>query len=60
MAPSVDCVIRNYSQDGCCIEVSSPETIPDRFKLLIKPELLKRSCKVVWRDVDKLGVTFVT
>jgi len=30
----------------------------DEFDLVILPEYLKRRCKVIWRQQDKLGVEF--
>lgn len=57
--PSVDCIIRNLSATGACLAVQSVASIPDHFTLLVKPELLKRSCRVAWRDNQKIGVHFV-
>lgn len=56
-APSIDCVVRNLSETGACLEVGSP-SIPNNFTLLIKPEFLKRSCKVAWRSASRIGVRF--
>jgi len=33
--------------------------IPDKFTLLIKPEMIKRTCRVAWRKADRMGVQFV-
>jgi hypothetical protein len=44
---AMDCIIRNLSDTGACLEVSSPFGIPDNFKLIIRPEILTRSCEVV-------------
>lgn len=57
--PSVGCIIRNLSTTGACLEVQSTANIPNHFTLLIKPELLKRSCQVAWSDNQKIGVHFV-
>jgi hypothetical protein len=59
-APAIDCVIRNKSQSGAQLAVESPAGIPDEFKLLIKPELIKRNCRVAWRKADRIGVQFVS
>ena len=58
LAPAIDCVVRNLSETGACLEVASPVGIPDDFTLLIKPELKKRDCKVAWRAADRIGVRF--
>lgn len=58
VAAAVDCVIRNMSETGAALEVESPVGIPDEFRLLIKPEFLKRNCRVVWRSAKRIGVAF--
>ena len=58
VAAAVDCVIRNMSETGAGLEVESPVGIPDEFRLLIKPEFLKRNCRVVWRSAKRIGVEF--
>lgn len=57
-APAVDCIIRNLSETGALLVVNSAG-IPDEFALVIKPEMLKRKCRVVWRSVDRIGASFV-
>ncbi len=57
-APAIDCVIRNMSQTGAMLAVEATVSIPDHFTLLIKPELIKRECQVVWRKTDGIGVRF--
>ena len=55
---SIDCIIRNLSDTGALLECSSAAKIPDSFILIIKPELLKRSCDVAWRLERRIGVQF--
>ena len=52
------CVIRNLSDTGACLEMSGPQNLPDHFKLLIKPEDITRNCHVQWRSLEKIGVNF--
>jgi PilZ domain-containing protein len=59
LALGIDCVIRNMSKTGACLQVESPARIPTDFTLLIKPELLKRNCQIAWRSADRIGVRFV-
>ena len=58
-AAAIDCVIRNLSVTGACLEVDSSVGIPDDFTLLIKPEHLKRNCRVAWRAARRIGVRFI-
>jgi hypothetical protein len=46
------------SDTGAALEVESPVGIPDDFSLLIRPEILKRRCQVVWRKERRIGVRF--
>ena len=59
LAAGVDCVIRNLSDKGASLEVESPVGIPDDFSLLIRPETIKRNCRVKWRSANRIGVHFV-
>jgi PilZ domain len=55
---SLDCLIRNISATGACLELKGTATIPTSFKLTIKPDSLFRDCKVVWQDGHRVGVLF--
>jgi hypothetical protein len=59
VAAAIDCLIRNMSETGAALEIEAPIRIPDEFTLLIKPEFLKRHCRVVWRSAKRIGVQFV-
>jgi PilZ domain-containing protein len=56
-----DCIIRNLSDGGACLEITSEVSIPDTFRLVIKPECLVRGCEVCWRNAHahRMGVRFV-
>lgn len=54
----IECVIRNMSDAGACLELSNPALPPENFTLIIKPELLTRSCQVVWRSSNRIGVRY--
>ena len=56
--PDVECIIRSLSATGASIEVKNPESLPDSFMLIIRPEIIRRSCKVAWREEGKIGVHF--
>ena len=58
-AADTDCVIRNLSAIGAALDVERTAGIPDEFTLLIKPEIVKRQCRVVWRSEKRIGVEFV-
>jgi hypothetical protein len=58
LAAAVDCIVRNMSASGACLEIKGPVGIPDYFTLVIKPECVKRNCRVVWRSAERIGVLF--
>jgi len=41
------------------LTLEGPIRTPEEFTLLIKPEMIKRPCRVVWRKADKIGVQFI-
>lgn len=55
---SISCVLRNISEGGVALDVSSQVAVPDHFTLIIHAENKVRSCAVVWRSERRLGVTF--
>jgi len=46
------------SERGALLEVSNPAGIPDVLTLIIKPEIVRRTCVVAWRSGIKIGVKF--
>jgi hypothetical protein len=58
--PPVECVIRDMSDSGARLVITSPITfLPQRFSLwLDKKGKVQRECKVVWARAPYLGVSF--
>lgn len=54
----VACTVRDCSDIGALIEVRAAEGIPDSFQLIAPQAALDRSCTVVRRTQDTLGVRF--
>lgn len=55
---TIDCVVRNISETGAALEVTSPVGIPAEFNLLIAGNIAKRPCQVVWVRQNRIGVAF--
>ena len=53
----IDCVVRNLSDRGACLNVESPVGIPDTFDLVIDRASV-RNCRVTWRTATQIGVEF--
>ncbi|MBN9602618.1 MAG: PilZ domain-containing protein [Afipia felis] len=54
----INCFVRNISETGASIEVSTPLFIPDRFTLHIPSDQLSRRCHIVWRNGKRFGLAF--
>ena len=55
---AIDCTIRNFSETGAALEVSSPVGIPENFTLFLQVDRTQLSCRVVWRKEKRIGVKF--
>jgi hypothetical protein len=54
----VDCTVRNLSSKGALLLVASLAGVPQTFDLLLEATGEHRSCRVIWRGEDRLGVEF--
>jgi hypothetical protein len=53
------CIVSDFSSGGAKITGVRVRTIPDEFKLHITPDRGRaRTCRVIWRTDDALGVEF--
>jgi hypothetical protein len=55
---AIDCTVRNFSETGAALDVTSPVGIPDRFTLLIQADRIHLPCTVTWRKEKRIGVKF--
>ena len=58
LGAKIDCTVRNFSEAGACLVVTSPVGIPNHFDLVLDREKVPRHCHVVWRNANRLGVEF--
>lgn len=52
------CTVRNLSETGARIKVTSQLGIPDAF-LLVFDDGRRAECRVAWRKADEIGVAFL-
>lgn len=52
-----ECTIRNLSDTGAALEMSTTLGVPAQFTLAY--DKIERQCTVVWRTERKLGVAFI-
>ncbi len=55
---AIDCVVRNLSETGAAVNVESPVGIPSKITLFVAVDHVRRSCTVVWRKGNRIGVRF--
>jgi hypothetical protein len=55
----IDCIVRNVSETGACLEIESPVGVPNVFTLVINKDGVKHACHVAWRSARRIGVCFV-
>ena len=53
----IDCVIRNLSAGGACMEVDT-HFLPDECDLSIHIDCANHHCRVAWRTQNRIGVAF--
>ena len=56
-APKLECVIRNISESGALLQVSTTFGIPTTFDLILGD--VTRPCRTVWRSETTIGIAFV-
>jgi len=56
--PVILCVMRDVSEDGALLEVSHPEWLPRRFRLIVEAMGIESDCEVVRRTEVAVGVRF--
>lgn len=55
---AIDCTVRNLSETGAALDVTSPLGIPQHFTLVIAADKSHLPCHVVWRKEKRIGVKF--
>jgi PilZ domain len=55
---AIDCTVRNFSDTGAALDVTSPVGIPGQFTLFIQAEGTHLACTVIWRKEKRIGVRF--
>jgi len=55
---TLDCVVRNMTEEGAHLKLESTNSVPDRFDLLINQENLLYPAEVAWRNMTDIGIRF--
>jgi hypothetical protein len=57
-AKEIDCVICDLTNLGAGLRISPALRAPDTFDLVFDSVLFNRRCNVMWKNGDRLGVSF--
>jgi hypothetical protein len=55
----IECLVCNMSPSGASIEIKGTVCIPESFNLMIDSEQIDKTCRVVWRKYQRIGVAFI-
>jgi hypothetical protein len=55
----VECLVCNLSESGAAIELKGAIYVPESFNLTVDSERIDKSCRVVLRKYQRLGVIFI-
>jgi hypothetical protein len=54
----IDCLVRDVSIGGACLELNNTAAVPDEFDLTFDTARTLRACRVAWRSESRVGVAF--
>jgi antitoxin (DNA-binding transcriptional repressor) of toxin-antitoxin stability system len=57
---TLDCIVRNLSEDGALLVVSDAVALPNAFDLDIARHQRSYVARIRWRDGERVGVAFDT
>jgi len=55
---TLECVVRNFSEDGARIEFDNPAQLPDEIDLFIAKKSRTFRARIVWANANQAGLTF--
>ena len=58
-APGIPCTLENISDGGAGLRFETNILLPPVFTLSVPAEKVDRRCEVMWRDGNRVGVSFV-
>jgi len=55
---TVDCVVRNFSERGACVEFNAEANLPEEISLTIKRKGRSYLARMIWRHANRVGLAF--
>jgi hypothetical protein len=56
----MDCVVRDFSNNGACVEFDSAKPIPEQVNLIISRKGRSYLARAIWRQANRVGLAFLT
>ena len=53
---TMDCVVRNFSESGACVEFDSAARLPDQMNLTISQKGRSFLARMIWRQANRVGL----
>ncbi len=55
---TMDCVVRNISEHGACVEIAQSAKLPEEMNLTIARKGRSFLARMIWRQANKVGLAF--
>jgi hypothetical protein len=55
---TMDCVVRNISEHGACVEFDQAAKLPEKMNLTIVSKGRSFLARLIWRQANKVGLAF--
>jgi hypothetical protein len=57
---TMDCVVRNLSETGACVEFDSATRLPEQMRITIAHKGRSVLADLIWRQANRVGLAFRT
>jgi hypothetical protein len=57
-ASTMDCVVRNFSESGACVEFDASAKLPKEMSLTIARKGRSYLATMIWRQANRVGLAF--
>ena len=57
---TMDCVVRNISEGGACVEIDQARKLPEEINLTIPRKGRSFLARMIWRQANRVGLAFRT
>jgi len=57
-SPVIHCTVQDLTSIGACLTMANTYGLPATFDLTFEHGRTRRSCRVIWRTDDRVGVQF--